>query len=129
VVNLPAQPANLTNELNPPDDGFGSPGGSTFNVPCLEEAAGTGPFFHNNSVEMIEGALDATQIVAIAAFLRVINTLENIRLGKELLNSFVKRTFLGDEAFDHLLQRAGDKTNSTIRVLAADGLHPAAVMN
>src|SRR5204862_484876 len=83
------------------DDGFGTPWDGTFNVPALVEAADTGPFFHNNAIDAIEGAvafydgeafnyspagralakadprdkgivLDGTQIVAIAAFLRVI---------------------------------------------------------
>jgi hypothetical protein len=71
--------------------------------------------------------LDATQIVAIAAFLRVINALENIRQSTYFLNSFLKRTFLGNEEFDKLLRRAGDETNDAIGVLAGGGLHPGAV--
>src|SRR5512134_2301664 len=39
VEDLPDQPADLTGELVPPDDGFGIPGDSTFNVPPLVEAA------------------------------------------------------------------------------------------
>ncbi len=154
VEDLPDQPADLSGELNPPDDGFGTPGAGTFNTPALVEAAETGPFFHNNSVETIEGAvafydgesfnkspagklldsltgggieIDATQIVAIAAFLRVINALENIRQSTGFLNSFVKRKFSGNEEFDKLPERAGDETNDAIRVLAGGGLHPAAV--
>ncbi|MCH8073973.1 MAG: hypothetical protein IIA09_18735, partial [Proteobacteria bacterium] len=57
VENLPDQPADLTDELVPPDDGFGSPGNGEFNTPPLVEAADTGPFFHNNSVETIEVAV------------------------------------------------------------------------
>ncbi|MGH2652652.1 MAG: hypothetical protein ACRDHK_15750, partial [Actinomycetota bacterium] len=116
VENLPAQPADLIDPLNnPPDGGFGQDpnptggfGDGTFATPPLIESADTGPFFHNNAIETIEGAvsfyngqafnnspsgrflassdpngvgirLDATQVVAVAAFLRVINTLENIR--------------------------------------------------
>jgi hypothetical protein len=71
--------------------------------------------------------IDATQIVAIAAFLRVINALENIRQSTGFLNSFLKRTFLGNEQFDKLPERAVDETNDAIRVLAGGGLHPAAV--
>jgi hypothetical protein len=154
VEDLPDQPADLSGELNPPDNGFGIHGDSTFNTPTLVEAAETGPFFHNNSVETIEGAvafydgesfnnspagkvldsltgggieIDATQIVAIAAFLRVINALENIRQSTGFLNSFLKRTFLGNEQFDKLPERAVDETNDAIRVLAGGGLHPAAV--
>jgi mono/diheme cytochrome c family protein len=57
VEDLPDQPADLTGELVPPDDGFGTPGNGAFNTPSLIEAADTGPFFHNNSVETIEGAV------------------------------------------------------------------------
>lgn len=154
VEVLPDQPADLTGELMPPDDGFGAPGNGEFNTPSLVEAADTGPFFHNNAVETIEGAvgfydgesfnnspagqllagatgsgveLDATQIVAVAAFLRVINALENIRQSIELLDSFVNRKFLGNEAFDQLLARAAQETDDSIGVLAAGGLHPVAV--
>src|SRR3990172_2098191 len=46
VEVLPDQPADLTGELVPPDDGFGRPGNGQFNTPALVEAADTGPFFH-----------------------------------------------------------------------------------
>lgn len=68
VEGLPSQPADLVTpaQLNPQDGGFGqtgiSPtggiGNGTFNTPVLVEAADTGPFFHNNSIETIEGAVD-----------------------------------------------------------------------
>ena len=154
VEDLPDQPADLTDELNPPDDGFGTPGNGEFNTPSLVEAADTGPFFHNNSVETIEGAiafyngdafnnspagqvlagatggginLDATQVVAVAAFLRAINALENIGQSIEFLNSFADRKFLGNEEFEQLLARAIQETNDSIQVLASGGLHPVAV--
>lgn len=154
VEDLPDQPADLTGELVPPDDGFGTPGNGEFNTPPLVESADTGPFFHNNSVETIEGAvafyngdafndspagqlltdatgsginLDATQVVAVAAFLRVINVLENIRQSIELLTSFADRKFLGNEEFEQLLFRAIDETDDSIEVLTAGGLHPVAV--
>src|SRR5204863_77295 len=44
-------------EKIPLDDGFGRPGNNTFNTPPLVESASTGPFFHNNSIETIEGAV------------------------------------------------------------------------
>ncbi|HXF46399.1 MAG TPA: hypothetical protein VNK91_09810, partial [Burkholderiaceae bacterium] len=50
VENLPDQPARLTKERVPRDDGFRSPGDGTFNTPVLIEAADTPPFFHNNAV-------------------------------------------------------------------------------
>ena len=152
VEALPDQPADLTGERVPPDDGFGKPGDGSFNTPPVVEAADTGPFFHNNSVETIEGAvafyngaafndsasgrllasfdpdsvgirLDATQVVAVAAFLRVINALENIRVAEELL-----RQSLEARAFDRVgLERAIAETRDAIEVLACAGLHPRAV--
>jgi mono/diheme cytochrome c family protein len=150
VENLPDQPADLTGELVPPDDGFGVPGDGTFNTPPLAEAADTGPFFHNNAVETIEGAvafyngdafknspagqliagatggainLDATQVVAVAAFLRVINALENIRQTIDLLESSKQAS---SERARVLLSRAVEETEDAITVLRGGGLHPAA---
>src|SRR3989449_1055697 len=62
VANLPDQPAKLTGEKIPLDDGFGRPGNNTFNTPPLVEAASTGPFFHNNSIETIEGDRKSTRL-------------------------------------------------------------------
>ena len=153
VEDLPDQPQDLTGELVPPDDGFGTPGDGTFNTPPLVEAADTGPFFHNNSIETIEGAvafysgdafnnspsgqllasfdpnnigikLDATQIVEVAAFLRVINALENIRVSIELLEQ--SNQAKGAQA-KQLLRRAVAETNDSIGVLAGGGLQPQAV--
>ena len=146
VEELPDQPADLTGELVPPDDGFGTPGDGTFNVPPLVEAADTGPFFHNNAIETIEGAvgfydgdsfnespagealggieLDGTQIVAIAAFLRVINALENIRQSTEFLQ---KSTTRSNMEAKELLGLALNETDDSIQVLVAGGLHPQAV--
>lgn len=146
VENLPDQPQDLTGEKVPPDDGLGTPGDGTFNTPPLVEAADSGPFFHNNAVDTIEAAvgfydgdafndspagqmlagmdpegagieLDATQIAAIAAFLRDINALENIRVSIELLS---RRT-------PESLKRAVFETTDAIEVLRGAGLHPAAV--
>jgi len=153
VEELPDQPADLTGELVPPDDGFGIPGDGTFNTPPLVEAADTGPFFHNNSIETIEGAvgfydgesfnespagqllqsttgsgieLDGTQIVAIAAFLRVINALENIHGSIAFLE---RSRDEGHGAARETLNQALAETDDAIRVLAAAGLHPDAVSN
>jgi len=151
VEDLPDQPADLTGERVPPDDGFGIPGNGTFNTPPLVESADTGPFFHNNAIETIEGAvgfydgesfndspagqlleaatgsgieLDGTQIVAIAAFLRVINTLENIRQSIALLERS-----RGERrgAVRETLRLALAETDDAIRVLTSAGLHPDAV--
>ncbi|HEX9652662.1 MAG TPA: hypothetical protein VGA99_03040 [bacterium] len=150
VEDLPDQPARLTNELVPPDDGFGIPGTGEFNTPPLIEAADSGPFFHNNAIETIEGAvafydgesfnnspagqllaqatgsgieLDGTQIVAVAAFLRVLNALENIRQSIE----FLEASLINSRDFDRFLQNALEETDDSIRGLAGGGLHPQAV--
>jgi hypothetical protein len=155
VEELPDQPADLTGELNPPDDGFGDPGNGEFNTPTLVEAADTGPFFHNNSIETIEGAvafyngdtfnnspaavggmfpvglinLDATQVVAVAAFLRVINAFENIRFAIELedraLDARGRRH--GNTALKRLLRQAMAENGDAMEVLDGGGLHPQAV--
>jgi hypothetical protein len=135
----------------PPDDGFGTLGDGTFNTPPLVEAADTGPFFHNNAILTLEAAvafydgdtfndspagqilaaldprgigirLDATQIEAIAAFLRVVNALENIRQSIELLERAEAR-WRDEDA----LTRAVEETDDAIRVLSEAGLHPDAV--
>ncbi len=151
VEDLPDQPADLTGELVPPDDGLGTPGDGTFNTPPLVEAADTGPFFHNNAIETIEGAvafyngvafntspagqllagatgsginLDGTQVVAVAAFMRVINALENIRGAVALLEQGrrLKRRLARER-----LELALAETEDAILVLAGGGLHPEAV--
>jgi hypothetical protein len=153
VENLPDQPADLTGELNPADDGFnpepGDPGDGTFNTPSLVEAADTGPFFHNNSIETIEGAvafyngdafnnspsgqflrgikLDATQVVAVAAFLRVINALDNIRELNKLLGAVKNNELLAGEHPQDIVKRAVNDIDDAIGVLAGGGLHPEAV--
>ncbi len=153
VEDLPDQPADLTDELVPPDDGFGVPGNGEFNTPPLVEAADTGPFFHNNSVETIEGAvafyngdaftdspagqlligatgsainLDATRVVAVAAFLRVINALENIRASIDLLEESGARG-VSRKRSRVLRRRASFETEDAVQVLAGAGLHPTAV--
>jgi cytochrome c peroxidase len=74
-------------------------GNGTFNSPSIIEAADTPPFFHNNAVATLEGAvafytsptfnvspagrfgvfdLDATEVNQVAAFLRALNAVDNI---------------------------------------------------
>ena len=93
-----------------------------------------GDAFNNSPAgQLLAGAtgsginLDATQVVAVAAFLRAINALENIRQSIEFLNSFANRKFLGNEEFEQLLGRAIQETDDAIQVLAGGGLHPVAV--
>ena len=156
VEDLIDQPIDQIGERVPPDDGFGVPGDGTFNTPPLVEAADTGPFFHNNAVETVEGSvafynsdafnnspagqvlagidpngvgidLEATQVVAVAAFLRVINALENIRVSVELIEGALGERFalLGD--FDEQLKIAGFEIEDAVMVLNGAGLHPEAV--
>ncbi len=156
VEDLADQPLDLTDIRVPPDDGFGTPGDGTFNTPPLVEAADTGPFFHNNSVETIEGAvafyngdafnnspagqalagndpngvgirLEATQVVAVAAFLRALNALENVRQSRALLNDAARSGFFERERSATLLARAGREIEDAIRVLAGGGVQPGAV--
>ena len=156
VESLPDQPARLTPELVPVDDGLGIPGDRTFNTPPIVEAADSGPFFHNNAVETIEGAvafyngeafnnspagrflassdprgvgirLDATQVVAVAAFLRVLNALENIRESVALLESALDTGSFGRRRARELFDRAAAETAHSIGVLSEAGLHPQAV--
>jgi hypothetical protein len=157
VEDLADKPTDLSKDVRTPrDDGFGTPGDGTFNVPPLVEAASTAPFFHNNAVPTIETAvgfydgesfnnspagklidsltggpltLDATDIVNIASFLRVINALENIRESTDFLNSYVTRKFSGNELFDKLPIRAVNQAGAAIRVLSGGGLHPEAVVH
>jgi hypothetical protein len=129
--------------LVPPDDGFGTPGDGTFNTPPLVEVADSGPFFHNNAIETVEGAvaffngaafnnsssgralagadpngigirLDGTQIVAVAAFLRVVDALENIREALAQLGASLEKRC--GEAQEHL-ERAVGETKDSISVL------------
>ena len=154
VEDLPDQSADLSGELNPPDDGAGNPGNGNFNTPSLVEAADTPPFFHNNSVETLEAAvafyngdsfanspagqfinnspggrinLDATQIGAIAAFLRVINALDNIREVNAMLGAVTRNEYLSGEHPQDLINRVKYDIDDTIMVLSGAGLHPEAV--
>ncbi len=130
-----------------PNFGFGN---GRFNTQVVVEAADTGPFFHNNSVTTIEEAvafynsdvfqnsqvgvsfkaadtggigihLEATQVEAVAALLRVLNALENIRSSSELDAAAVD---LKDKAkAKMLLNLASVDTADAVRVLQERGLH------
>ncbi len=158
VEQLPSQPADLVTpaQLNPADGGFGQGapppgvfgfGNGSFNTPALVEAADTGPFFHNNSILTIEGAVDfynseafnnapgfgaaiggirleATEVEAVAAFLRVINALENIRSSVELEQ---RATTTGNFGMaQELLKLSIAELQDAIEVLSCVGLHPDA---
>ena len=153
VENFP-HPAAPTGEKMPLDGGFGqSPnlaggfGNGTFNTPVLVEAADTGPFFHNNLFPTIEDAvafynseafnnspggaasggiqLATDEVAAVAAFLRVINALENIRSSKALLGRALQAQTL-NRALDPLLDAIAE-LDDAIEVQAEKGLNPRAV--
>ena len=126
--------------------GFGT---GQFNIPPLVEAADTPPFFHNNSVQTIEDAvlfynspafntspgavlaggpigLDDNQVAQVAAFLRVINVLENIRSANEMLGDAQSLT-TEPALLTRLLTLAAKDLGDAIRVLEDGNLHPDAV--
>jgi len=162
IEGLPSQPARLVDPSIPRDGGFGTSsfcpnggiGNCTFNTPVLVEAADTGPFFHNNSIRTIEGAvafynsaafngspgafglafipggsgpgikLETTEVEAVAAFLRVINALENLRSVEDLLNRAKGAT--NSAQAKELLSLGIAELDDATRVLAGGGLHPEA---
>ena len=157
VEALLDSPAALTGEPVPPDGGFGaSPnpipqlgfGDGSFNIPPLVEAADTPPFFHNNAIATLEGAvafynsdafnnsrgarqigggihLDTTQVEAVAAFLRVINALENIDSAIRLQRSALRSRNAARRA--RFVARSAGEIEDAIEVLAGASLHPDAV--
>ncbi len=121
-------------------------GNGSFNTPPIVEAADSGPFFPNNAIETVEesvnfynsdafnaafGAaiggidLEATEVVAVAAMLRVINALENIRAASAEIGRALTAATLAD-ARPHI-QQAIDETGDAIEVLRCGRLHPRAV--
>jgi hypothetical protein len=71
--------------------------------------------------------LDGTQVVQVAAFLRVINALENIRQSIELLEPVAQKQHQTVEQGVRLLDLAVAETEDSIMVLSGGGLHPEAV--
>lgn len=139
AANFPFPPADLNKR--------------TFNTPVLVEAADTGPFFHDNSITTIEGAvefynsnsfnnspiaqnikfldpsgigihLEATEVEAVAAFLRIINVLENIRSSVDLENR--AKNANGFSQAQELLKLSLSELDDAIEVLEGGHLHPEA---
>jgi len=116
-------------------------GDSRFNTAPLIEAADTAPYFHNNSVSTLEEAiaaynsdafnnspgaftskahdrrvkLDATQITAVASFLRAVNALENIRQSNRLDNQ--ARQVTTNSTARELAKLAIEENQDAIQVL------------
>ena len=70
--------------------------------------------------------LDATQVVAVAAFLRAINALENVRAGDSLLSNAYPNFRISEERQTELLRRATFEIEDAVIVLAGANLHPKA---
>jgi hypothetical protein len=71
--------------------------------------------------------LDGTQVVEVAAFLRAINALENIRQSIEMLDKFASKNFRTVKEGEELLDLALAETKDSSTVLKGGGLHPEAV--
>lgn len=126
---------------NPFDDGFGH-GTSLFNVPTVIEAADTGPFFHGNQIDTVEGlvsfyatqrhlrngevlppvvGLNGSQVANVAAFLRVLNADENLRSAIELIDQAEQLSRKRDRKTDLSLARG--EISDAITVLEGGNLH------
>jgi hypothetical protein len=131
-----------TDDLPPP---FGHLELEEFNSPPLVESADTGPFFHNHTVATLEGAVafygttafknsvfaravpidisgDAydSEVQAIAAFLRNLNALENIRSSMNIAGR--GRQMAGDDDARELAGLALAETVDAIKVLSDGAL-------
>ncbi len=105
LLDQPGDSISRNGEL-PFDDGFAD-GTDLFNVPTVIEAADTGPFFHSNQIDTVEGMvgfyatkrhlrngevldaivpLNGSQVVNVAAFIRVLNADENLRSALQLIS-------------------------------------------
>jgi cytochrome c peroxidase len=144
VEDLPDIPSHVLGDPRPPrDDGLNIPGDGTFNTPPLVEAADTAPFFHNNARATLEEAvafynsdafnnspagqagriaLTEAQVSDIAAFLRALNALENIRQADAYLREALEE---GPDASQLALAR--EEMQDGIDVLSAASLHGDAV--
>ncbi len=129
----------------------GSFGDETFNSPPLVEAADTAPFFHNNAIGTLEEAvafynsdafnnspaavragpirMQPTEVEAVAAFLRVLNALENIRQASDLEERALAAWNWSRQRdlVDGRLRQAYEETGDAVRVLREAGLHSDAV--
>ena len=113
-------------------------GDRTFNTPSLIEAADTPPFFHSNIVETIEEAvefyttdtfnnsvsgggnafvLSDEQVNQIAALLRALNVLENIRSGNEYDRLALRVLNRAPAASRRFVQLAIAETTDAIQIL------------
>ncbi|MGH2610314.1 MAG: hypothetical protein ACRDHF_14625, partial [Tepidiformaceae bacterium] len=155
VEDFPHPADQLTpQQPRPRDAGFGTTpnttkggfGNDAFNTPPLVEAADTPPFFHNNAIDRLEDAVDfynstffndlqapdrritltSAQVNAIAAFLRVINALENIRSSGDAEHQAIVANNSADARA--LLRFSNTEKDDAIKVLNEQRLHFNAVL-
>ena len=142
----------MPTEVIPLDDGYKDT--HQFNTPPVVEAADAGPLFHSGFVKSVEEAVDiynldtfresgvgialakrfgtetdlsASEVLAIGAFLRVINALDNIRETTGLLESSLEKGLLENARARELIRRAAYETEDAVIVLEGVNLHPLAV--
>ena len=125
----------------PFDDGFGS-GSNLFNVPTVIEAADTGPYFHSNQIDTVEGlisfytsqrhlrngevlgpivGLNGSQVANVGAFMRVVNADDNLRIAIELITEARQLYRWRDRQTNLRLARA--EINDALEVLEGGHLH------
>lgn len=161
----PTGPQFVPGDQSTAPGGFGTRGATpfvppnlcieAFNVPPLVEAADTAPFFHDNSFDTLEEAvefysgpefnndsliklfvvftdsglkgIDLTQESSgkVAKFLRVINSLENLRSAKEMVSA-ARSTNRSNS--DQLLSQAALELDDGKLVLSQVNLHPLAAL-
>jgi len=159
IENLRENPALLVDPSIAYDGGFGREqrlncgpkfdkpcyGDARFNTPSAVEAADTGPYFHNHSVNTLEEAiayynsdafnhspgavtskgadrrinLDSSQITAIALFLRTLNAVENIRTSNQTVQNARR---LSGPAAKEAIRLAVSDTQDAIEVLREGGV-------
>ncbi len=125
----------------PFDDGFGA-GTNLFNVPPVIEAADTGPFFHSNQIDTVEGMvsfyatkrhlrngdvlppiveLNGSQVANVGAFVRVLNADENARSAIDLIER--ARNLSKNKDRKTNLYLASTEIDDALQVLNGANLH------
>ena len=126
---------------NPFDDGFGTDT-SLFNVPTVIEAADTGPFFHGNQIDTVEGlvsfyssqrhlrngdvlapivGLNGAQVANVGAFMRVVNADDNARSAIDLIDRAQLLNHYSDRRQN--LKIARTEIDDALEVLKGGRLH------
>ena len=139
----------------PKDGGFGQGvnsegtyGNGTFNIASVVEAADTGPFFHNNSVNTLEEVVQfysspafngpavppsarfdftPAQVEQLADFMRAINALQNIEVARRELREIMANRSDAPREQGNRLRMAIEESGDSIDVLRQGNVLPAAV--